>query len=39
MELKQKDGFQNETIMNFVVESSPVTHNENKKELVIPDYR
>ena len=34
--LKKKDGFQNETIWKLVIESSPVTHNEKQKELVIP---
>jgi len=37
--LKKKDGFQNETIWKLVVESGSVTHNEHKKELVIPACR
>ena len=34
--LKKKDGFQNETIWKLVIESEPVTRNEKRKELVIP---
>ena len=37
--IKQKDGFGNKTILKLVVESEPVTRNEHKKELVIPACR
>lgn len=37
--LKQKDGFGNKTILKLVIESGSVTHNEKQKELIIPAYR